>query len=153
VIRPPEPAPKAQTKRRVLLALTLALLLQPGGVPAARARHCAKGKPCGNTCISKDETCHLGAPGQRRTDARNVGGGSGLHPVYCTTCARDSQGRIKRSSSARRAFLKSKGLSHTPLGCQVDHTIPLGKGGKDEPSNMQLLCGDALKAKEATELR
>ena len=59
----------------------------------------------------------------------------------------------ERSSSARRAFLKSKGLTHTPNGCQVDHITPLAKGGTDDPSNMQLLCGDALKAKEATELK
>jgi 5-methylcytosine-specific restriction endonuclease McrA len=73
--------------------------------------------------------------------------------TYCTTCERDSHTKIKRSSSARRAFLKSKGLTHTPKGCQVDHIKPLAKGGKDEPDNMQLLCGDALKQKEATELK
>jgi 5-methylcytosine-specific restriction endonuclease McrA len=62
-------------------------------------------------------------------------------------------GRIKRSSSARQTFLKSKNLTHTPKGCQVDHVVPLSKDGKDTPSNMQLLCGDALKVKEKTELR
>jgi 5-methylcytosine-specific restriction endonuclease McrA len=44
-------------------------------------------------------------------------------------------------------------LKRTPKGCQVDHIKPLAKGGKDEPTNMQLLCGDALKQKEATELK
>jgi len=58
-----------------------------------------------------------------------------------------------RLSSLRSAFLKSKSLKRTPKGCQVDHRKPLAKGGKDEPSNMQLLCGDALKQKEATELK
>jgi HNH endonuclease len=57
----------------------------------------------------------------------------------CTTCPRDSHGRIKRSSSARSAFLKSKSLKRTPKGCQVDHIKPLAKGGKDEAGNMQLL--------------
>jgi len=76
------------------------------------------------------------------------------HPsTYCYSCERDSHGRIKRDSSARRTFLKSKGLTHTPKGCQVDHIVPLAKGGKDTPNNMQLLCGGALKAKEATELK
>jgi hypothetical protein len=34
--------------------------------------------------------------------------------TYCTTCERNSQGKIKRS--ARRGFLKSKGLTHTTEG-------------------------------------
>lgn len=73
--------------------------------------------------------------------------------TYCYTCPRDSRGRIKRSSSARRTFLKSQGLTHTPRGCQVDHVTPLARGGADTPANMQLLCGDALKAKERRELK
>jgi 5-methylcytosine-specific restriction endonuclease McrA len=39
--------------------------------------------------------------------------------TYCTTCARDSHG--------------------PPKGCQVDHVVPLSKGGKDTLANMQLL--------------
>jgi len=67
--------------------------------------------------------------------------------------ARDGRGRIKRSSSVRQRFLRSVGLTHTPSGCQVDHVIPLAKGGPDRTENMQLLCGQALRVKEATELR
>jgi hypothetical protein len=66
---------------------------------------------------------------------------------------RDSQGRIKRSSSARKRFLLAHGLTRTPPGCQVDHVIPLAKGGPDVPANMQLLCGEPLREKETTELR
>jgi hypothetical protein len=66
---------------------------------------------------------------------------------------RDHRGRIKRSSSARERFLLAHGLAHTPPGCQVDHVVPLAKGGPDVPSNMQLLCGEALREKEAAELR
>ena len=66
---------------------------------------------------------------------------------------RDRRGRIQRSSSARRRFLKAQGLTRTPAGCQVDHVVPLAKGGADDPANMQLLCGAALEAKERTELK
>lgn len=27
---------------------------------AACCKHCSKGKACGNTCISRDKTCHVG---------------------------------------------------------------------------------------------
>ena len=56
-----------------------------------------------------------------------------------------------RSSSVRRQFLKNQGLTSTPKGCQVDHIRPLSCGGADSLENLQLLCGEALKAKERTE--
>lgn len=43
--------------------------------------------------------------------------------------------------------------ARTPPGCEVDHIVPLAKGGADVPANMQLLGGEALREKEATELR
>ena len=70
------------------------------------------------------------------------------HPkTYCKDCARDSRGRIERSSSERRKFLKSQGLTHTPPGYQVDHIVPLSKGGADKTSNMQLIPKDSPKEK------
>ena len=72
---------------------------------------------------------------------------------YCKSCARDHRGHIQRSSSVRRRFLRSKGLTHTPADCQVDHTVALARGGKDSIANLQLLCGDALKRKEESELK
>jgi hypothetical protein len=70
-----------------------------------------------------------------------------------THVSRDNRGRIKRSSSARERFLLAHGLTRTPQGCQVDHIVPLAKGGADVPANMQLLCGEALREKEAREVR
>lgn len=79
-------------------------------------------------------------------------GATGVHPrTYCATCARDSHGRIQRSSSEREKFLKSQGLTHTPPGYQVDHIKPLSKGGADKTGNMQLIPKDS--PKERNELK
>ena len=70
------------------------------------------------------------------------------HPkTYCKDCTRDNEGRIKRSSNERKKFLKSKGLTRTPEGMQVDHIVPLSKGGADKVSNMQLIPKDSPKEK------
>jgi 5-methylcytosine-specific restriction endonuclease McrA len=53
--------------------------------------------------------------------------------------ARDSHGRIKRSESAKEAFLRKYGYSKVPAGYEVDHIIPLYAGGSDTPDNMQLI--------------
>lgn len=46
---------------------------------------------------------------------------------------------VKRSEANKRLFLKYKGLKSLPAGYEIDHIIPLSKGGTDCPSNMQLL--------------
>ena len=93
------------------------------------------------------------APHTRAAPGTAGGYTSPSHRYSVPGVERDSDGHIKRSSSARRQFLKSQGLDHTPAGCQVDHVTPLSKGGRDDPGNMQLLCGDALRAKERSERR
>lgn len=47
--------------------------------------------------------------------------------------------KVKRSEANKREFLKSKGLTEIPYGYEIDHIVPLHKGGTDDPSNMQLL--------------
>ncbi len=42
---------------RVLL-ICLLLLVAPGTLSA---QHCTKGKPCGNSCIVQNKTCHVGS--------------------------------------------------------------------------------------------
>jgi hypothetical protein len=65
--------------------------------------------------------------------------------------ARDNHGRIKRSESAKRAFMKQSGFPHGRPGYVVDHIIPLKKGGCDCPSNMQWQTIEEAKAKDKWE--
>jgi hypothetical protein len=75
------------------------------------------------------------------TLAHTRGGGSsrghGHASSYCTSCARDSHGRIARSPEARQEFMTQTGYPHGRPGYVVDHVIPLKRGGADEPWNMQ----------------
>ena len=65
--------------------------------------------------------------------------------------ARDSDGKIKRSQSAVHLFLKEHGLTKIPKGYNVDHIVPLWKGGSDTPDNMQLLTIEEHHKKTAKE--
>jgi hypothetical protein len=67
--------------RKRLLAITLALLLMLSS-SVALARTCKHGKPCGNSCIAKDKTCH-------------------------SSVAHNSHGKIERSKEARLSFQKT----------------------------------------------
>jgi hypothetical protein len=53
--------------------------------------------------------------------------------------ARDRKGKIKRSQSEKKKFLKSLGYKRVPPGYEVDHVTPLYKGGADKAYNMRLI--------------
>jgi len=55
----------------------------------------------------------------------------------CESCPRDAHGKIQRSEVAKRDFMKQSGYPQGRPGYVVDHIVPLAKGGKDAPSNMQ----------------
>lgn len=59
--------------------------------------------------------------------------------------------KVERSASAKREFLHSRGLKKIPKGMEIDHVVPLSKGGADLPSNMQLLPKDVHKHKTSME--
>jgi hypothetical protein len=65
--------------------------------------------------------------------------------------ARDSHGRIRRSESAKRDFMKQTGYPHGRPGYVIDHVVPLSKGGADRPSNMQWQTKADAKAKDKWE--
>jgi hypothetical protein len=70
---------------------------------------------------------------------------------YNYSVPRDNYGRIKRSSSARHAFMKQTGYPHGRPGYVIDHIKPLKEGGCDCPSNMQWQTKAEAKAKDKWE--
>src|ERR1700689_2998295 len=81
----------------------------------------------------------------------------GAAKAKCASCARTSQGKIKRSGSAKRSFEKSNPCPSTGKssgacpGYVVDHVKPLKRGGADSPSNMQWQTREAPKEKDRVE--
>jgi len=59
--------------------------------------------------------------------------------------------KVERSSSVRSEFLRERGYSSTPAGYEVDHVVPLSRGGPDATYNMQLLPTSVHRAKTAQE--
>ncbi len=75
----------------------------------------------------------------------------------CATCARDNDGRIKRSRTATRDFQRTHPCPSTGKasgacpGYVIDHVVPLKRGGADAPSNVQWQTPTAAKAKDKIE--
>jgi hypothetical protein len=65
--------------------------------------------------------------------------------------ARDEHGRIVRSESAKREFMRMTGFPHGRPGYVVDHITALKRGGADEPGNMQWQTIAEAKAKDRWE--
>jgi len=71
--------------------------------------------------------------------------------------ARDSHGRIARSSRAKNEFKRqhpcpSTGKSSGACpGYVIDHVVALKRGGADAPANMQWQTVEAAKAKDKIE--
>ena len=76
---------------------------------------------------------------------------------YCSSCDRDSRGRIERSSTSKREFERSKPCPSTGksggncAGYIIDHVKPLACGGSDSPGNMAWQTTADAKAKDKVE--
>src|SRR5262249_27357366 len=101
---------------------------------------------------SHDSKPHVDATAKSHVPENHVTNGK-PPATKCESCARDSHGRIQRSEAAKREFMKSTGYPHGRPGYVVDHIIPLAKGGRDVPSNMQWQTIAEAKAKDKVERR
>ena len=64
---------------------------------------------------------------------------------------RDAHGKIARSESAKREFMRITGFPNGRPGYVIDHIIPLKRGGVDTPANMQWQTVNEAKAKDKWE--
>lgn len=75
----------------------------------------------------------------------------------CSSCARDSRGKIQRSATARQWFRRSHPCPATGRtsgacpGYVIDHIQALKRGGSDVPGNMQWQTRAEAKAKDRIE--
>jgi len=75
----------------------------------------------------------------------------------CSSCSRNSHGRIQRSSVSKQHFKQqhpcpATGRSSGPCkGYVIDHVKPLACGGSDSPHNMQWQTRANAKVKDRTE--
>jgi hypothetical protein len=78
-------------------------------------------------------------------------------PNYSWSCERTPSGRIRRSSSTRRAFQELHPCPSTGAtagrcpGYVIDHIVPLKRGGADAVENMQWQSEAEARAKDRVE--
>ena len=87
------------------------------------------------------------APAFRSTTPSSAGTRYIRGQTYTTT----GLPKVNRSEAAKSQFLRQHGYTSVPAGYQVDHRVPLFRGGSDTPSNMQLLPSAVHQAKTAAE--
>ena len=102
---------------------------------------------------SRSSSSYHSSTGKRSTGSHSYTphSSTGHRSTYSTSAPRNSNGRIKRSSSARYSFMKQTGYVHGRKGYVIDHIKPLKEGGCDCPSNMQWQTKEAAKAKDKWE--
>lgn len=59
--------------------------------------------------------------------------------------------RIRERDEGQCQQCKREGSAHIRIGAEVDHIVPLWKGGSDDDSNKELLCDEHHLAKSRRE--
>jgi len=107
------------------------------------------------TAFAKGGGGHSSSHSSHSDSSSSSSGHSGHHKAEGV--ARDSHGKIARSTQAKDAFKRQHPCPSTGRssgGCPgyvIDHLIPLKRGGTDEPVNMQWQTTAAAKAKDKYE--
>ena len=129
----------APSRHRTALATTLALgllIFLPFDVPAR-----GTGRSSGYTPRSSSSaSSHRSALS------------SGRSGIKCESCPRDNRGKIKRDPNAKSEFKRTNPRPPGCDRCEVDHIVPLSKGGQDQPSNMQWLSREQHRDKTRRDL-
>ena len=73
--------------------------------------------------------------------------------IKCESCPRDNHGKIKRDPNAVSDFKRTHPKPPGCYQCEVDHIVPLSKGERDDPSNMQWLPKTQHQEKTKRDLR
>ncbi len=92
------------------------------------------------------------SPGRSYSHRSSSGSHSRSH-IKCASCPRDEKGRIKRDPKAVDEFKRTHPKPPGCTQCEVDHIIPLSKGGRDDPGNMQWLSRQQHRDKTRRDLR
>jgi len=137
------------------LALTISLLLLLSSVPAFSR---GGGGHSGGHATGGHSTSHSSSSAHHSSTVHSSDGSNRVHTSQkAVGVARDKNGHIARSSTAREHFMKQHPCPSTGKtsgacpGYVVDHVVALKRGGKDDPSNMQWQTIQAAKIKDKTE--
>lgn len=152
---------------RRLIPLLLLLFLVPAVLPAAKSSKSSAQKTVkvrkytkkDGTVVQAHARSAPHAKSQKSTArAPQAKPPSAKKPkAFCTSCARDSHHRIKRSPAVRADFMRTHPCPSTGRtkgacpGYVIDHIVPLKRGGADVPGNMQWQTAAAAKAKDKVE--
>lgn len=129
-------------RRTALMIFVLLLALLPGAAIATQKSKSTASRKSSSTTSSSKQKKPVSTKSSAAKKAPTIKAKTRKTRAVATV-QRDKNGKIKHSESAKSAFMKAHPCPTTGKtsgschGYVIDHIIPLAKGGKDLPSNMQ----------------